>query len=393
MWCLAAGHGMAHLLDQGFPLFLTEIASVMGLSTVQKGSLFAIRQVGFGVVSISAGPFVDMLKRQWGLILTGTMLWAAVSQASIGASPNFAVLFIAVGFLSVPGSLWHLPATAAVSQRFPDRRGVAISIHGFGGNVGNVLGPLLAGSLLVVMYWRHIFFIYVAPSLLLAAFVWWSLKDLGREGPREEDRQLGARLQEAGGMLKDPVLVGLVLVAMLRGTGVTALLNWTPFYLEEELNMGHFEAGVHYMLVSGMGIVAAPVLGALSDRYGRKRVLVPGLLAASAFSLLVVSAGDSFMLPVILACMGLFSFALHQIIQAAVLDVAGRGTEATTIGLLFGLNGVVGGVSPFVASAIIDHLGGYGSIFYYAGILTAIPALLMIIIPLRARGAPAVGGS
>ena len=194
-------------------------------------------------------------------------------------------------------------------------------------------------------------------------------------------------------MLKDPVLVGLVLVAMLRGTGVTALLNWTPFYLEEELNMGHFEAGVHYMLVSGMGIVAAPVLGALSDRYGRKRVLVPGLLAASAFSLLVVSAGDSFMLPVILACMGLFSFALHQIIQAAVLDVAGRGTEATTIGLLFGLNGVVGGVSPFVASAIIDHLGGYGSIFYYAGILTAIPALLMIIIPLRARGAPAVGGS
>jgi hypothetical protein len=73
---------------------------------------------------------------------------------------------------------------------------------------------------------------------------------------------------------------------------------------------------------------------------------------------------------------------LHQIILAAVLDVTGRGTEATSVGLIFGFNGVIGGLSPFIASLIIDHMGGFGSIFYYSGILTAASALVVMFVPL-----------
>jgi MFS family permease len=85
----------------------------------------------------------------------------------------------------------------------------------------------------------------------------------------------------------------------------------------------------------------------------------------------------------ILAGLGLFSFALHQIIQASVLDYVGQGTEATAIGLLFGINGVIGIGSPFLASAIIENWGGYGAVFYYAGILTLVTAVIVLIIPLR----------
>ena len=146
--------------------------------------------------------------------------------------------------------------------------------------------------------------------------------------------------------------------------------------------MGHFEAGFHYALLTGTGIISGPILGILSDRLGRKMVLIPGLVIASALTLLVVSTSDSFLLPLVLAGIGMFSFALHHI-QAALLDVVGRGTEATATGLLFGLNGLVGGVSPFLALAIIEYLGGYGSIFYYVGIVTAVSALIMALIPLR----------
>ena len=107
--------------------------------------------------------------------------------------------------------------------------------------------------------------------------------------------------------------------------------------------MGHFWSGVHFALLTGMGIASAPALGAMSDRYGRKAVLVPGMVLASLFSFLVVGSGDTFFLTLLLAGLGLFSFALHQIMQAAVLDVVGRGTEATAIGLIFGINGVMGG--------------------------------------------------
>ena len=315
---LSFGHGIVHLYDQGFPVFMPAITSALGLSGIQVASLLGIRQAGFGVVNLGGGVFVDMAKNQWGLLLTGCMLWAAVSYMAVGVSPNYALLAVAVIFISIPHALWHLPATAALSRRFPDRRGFAISIHGFGANLGNAIGPLMAGALLTVLIYKWVLFVYAVPTLVLALFVWWSLKDVGREGVAGERRELSARLRDALLMARKPVVMGLVLAATLRGLAFNSIFHWSPFYLEDELGMGTLGAGIHYALLTGMGIASAPVLGVLSDRFSRKMVLVPGLLCAMALPLVVVSTGDSALLPVVLAGMGLFGFALHQIILTAV---------------------------------------------------------------------------
>ena len=391
---LAVGHGGTHLFEFGFPFILTEIAASLGLGTIQKASLFAVKQAGFGVVNLGAGPFVDKLKRQWGLILTGCMVWACIAHGLMGASPNYVILIMPVMLMSIPGSLWHLPSAATVSQRFPDRRGFAISIHGLGGNVGNIIGPLLAGALLGALLWRNVLFIFAGIALVLATLALWSLKEVGREGGQEDQGKPGFDYWGTWSIIKNPVILVLMLAALLRGVAIIDLLNWTPFYLTEVekngLGMGSLEAGFHNALLVGAGVVAAPVLGALSDRYGRKTVLVPGLGASAALSMLIVSAGDSILLPVVLAAMGLFTFSLIQIMQAMVLDLSGIGTEATTMGLFFGLSGIIGTVTPFMAFVIIDHLGGYGSIYYYAGILTALAALFIIIAPLPKPMKPAL---
>jgi sugar phosphate permease len=219
--------------------------------------------------------------------------------------------------------------------------------------------------------------------------VWWSLRDVGREERPSQGKSFRAQFLAIKEVLKNPIVLSLVLAAALRGVGISALSHWTPFYLEEELRMGHFSAGVHFALLTGMGIAAAPVLGVLSDRFSRKMVLVPGLMAAAVLSFLVVSTRDSFLLPLVLAGLGIFTFPLHQIILAAVLDVTGRGTEAAATGFIFAMNGIINGGSVFIATAIIAHLGGYGSIFYYSGILTALSALLVLMIPLAPhRAAP-----
>ncbi len=379
---LSLAHGIAHLYDQGLPVFMPAISSAMGLGNLQVATLLGIRQAGFGVVNLGGGVFVDMLKSQWGLILTGCMVWAAIAQLALGAAPNFALLIIAVGLVSIPGSVWHLPATAALSQRFPDRRGFAISMHAFGSNIGNVLGPLLAGGLLALLYYRTVLFIYAAPALAISFFVWWSLRDVGRDEGPSEAKSLRSQFLATMQALKNPVVLGLVLAAALRGVGLNALFNWTPFYLEKELGMGHFMAGVHFALLTGMGIAAAPVLGVLSDRFNRKMILVPGLMTAAALAMLVVIAGDTVFLPLVLAGVGIFTFSLQQIILAAVLDVTGRGTEAAATGFIFGMDGIISGVSTFLASAIIAHLGGYGSIYYFTGIVTAMSGLLVMMVPL-----------
>jgi MFS family permease len=383
---LSIGHGISHLYDLGFPLLLKNISDVMGFGTVQVAILLSIRQAGSGVINLGAGPLVDTFRGQWGLILTGCLVWSAVAFAFIGLSPNFAVIAIGVALVSIPGALWHLPAAAALSQRFADRRGFAMSIHGSVANVCNYLGPLMAGVLLTVLVWRHVMLLYTIPALVMAGFVWWSLKDLGKEGGPGQKKDLGAAYRDTFKLLKNPLVAGLILAAMLRGIGLSAVGNWTPFYLEDQLGMGHIRTGFYLGLLSGMGIISAPILGALSDKIGRKTILVPGFVVAAVLSMLVVASGDGFLLVLVFVGLGLFSFALHQIIQAAVLDVVGRGTEATAIGLLFGLNGVIAAASPFLARVIIDHFGGYGSIFYYSGILTALTAALVLFLPIPSGG-------
>ena len=382
---LSVGHGLSHMFDQGFPLLITEIAAAMGLGNFRTAVLFAVRQGGSSATSLGGGPVIDHLKSYWGLILTACMLVHAITYAAIGSSPTFGLLVAVVLFLSIPGSLWHLPSAAAISQRFPERRGFAISMHGFGSNIGNVIGPVVAGALLATgfLIWRHVFFIYAGLAVLMAVFVWWSLRGLGREASSGVRSSLRGQFVSALALLKNPIVMALIMAALLRGIGLNALFNWTPFYLRDTLSMSTLEAGIYYAMLTGMGIVSAPVLGWLSDKWGRKAVLVPGFVIAGLLSMAVVGVGDSLLLVPILAGLGLFSFALHQIIQASVLDYVGRGTEATAIGLLFGINGVIGIGSPFLASTIIEYWGGYGAVFYYAGILTLVTAVIVLIIPLR----------
>ena len=390
---LSFGHGISHLYDQGFPVFMPAIQAAMGLSNFQVAFMLGIRQGGFGAVNLIGGAIVDQMKASWGPILIGCMIWAALGFLILAVSPNLVVLIVAVSVVSIPGALWHLPSTAALSRRFPDRRGFAISMHGFGSNVGNVCAPLVAGGLLTFMLWRHILLIYTIPAALMAVFVWWSLKDLGKEDgddTREKPKHdVMSAYREGLGMFKSPLVTTLVLAAAIRGVANNALFQWSPFYLKNAtdggLDMGYFSAGAHLSLLTGMGIISAPILGYLSDRYGRKQVLVPGLIIAAVLTMFVVSAGDTIWLAVLLGGIGLFSFALQQIILAALLDVVPRGTEATASGLIFGINGMLGFGSPFLAAFIIEDLGGYGSIFYYVGALTLVSAVIISFIPFPSR--------
>ena len=387
---LTFGHGVAHLYDLGFPVFLTAIANSLGLSTIQAGIILGIRTSGSGLVSMGAGVLVDRFRGQWGVMLTACMVLNVVAFVVIGLSPGYTLLLIGVFLISVPGSLWHLPAIASLSRRFTDRRAFAISIHSFGSTVGNALGPLVAGLLLSYLIWRNVLFLYAIPAAIVAFFVWWSLKDLGREdneGVRAGDELTIRALGGAGlRLFRNPAMMALLVAASLRGVANNAMFDWTPFYLEKSpeeggLGFSYFWTGFQVALLTGMGAISSPILGQLSDKLGRKEVLVPGLAIAAVLPFFVVPAGNGILVPVVMAGLGLFSFALHQVMLAAILDGVVRGTEATVAGLVFGINGAVGFASTALVAIIIENFGGYGSMYIYVGALTAAAAIIVLFTP------------
>ena len=387
---LTFGHGVAHLYDLGFPVFLTAIANYFSLSTRQTGFLLGIRTSGNGLVSMGSGVLVDRFRDQWGAMLTACMVLNVIAFVVIGMSPNWGVLMLGVILISIPGSLWHLPAIASLSRRFTDRRAFSISIHSFGSTVGNALGPLVAGLLLSYLIWQNVLFLYAIPAAVVALFVWWSLRDLGREEniqPGDAETRTLRTLAGAGvKFFRNPAMLALLVAATLRSIATTAMFDWTPFYLENSTEDGglgftYFWTGLQMALLTGAGAISSPILGQLSDKLGRKQVLVPGLALAAILPFLVVPAGDGFLVPLVMAAIGLFSFALHQVMLAGILDGVERGTEATVAGAVFGINGAVGFASTLLVAHIIDNFGGYGSMYIYVAVLTAVAGVIVLFTP------------
>ena len=385
---LSAGHGIFHWFSQSFFVMLPEVVATFGLNGLQVGAISATREVISGVIALPGGVVTDMVRRHWGLVLAGCMGLFGVGWLIMGISPVYPVLLVGMAAVAAAAAMWHLPAAAALSQRFADRRGSALSIHGVGGNIGDVLGPALTGVLLLTLSWRGVLSIYAVVPMLLVLIIYWAFRDIGRTGsidaapPRFREQMSNTRES-----FKDhPRLWGIMAVAGLRGMANVAFLPFLALYLglDDELGLGNAALGLHIALLVGVGVVAAPVVGYISDRAGRKLVLIPGMLALCALTALLVPFGEGAGLIVILALLGVFFFSDQPILTAAALDVVGDKVAASTLGVFSFSRFVLAAASPLIAGELFDEVGIESTFFFVAGIYL-LATVVLIAVPLSTQ--------
>ena len=301
---LSGGHGIFHWFTQSFFVMLPAVVATFGLSGFQVGAISSTREVVSGTIALPGGVVTDMLRRHWGIVMAVCMALFGVGWLVMGRAPVYPVLLVGMGIVAMAASVWHLPATAALSHHFSNRRGSALSFHGIGGNIGDVLGPaltggLLSGVLIVTLTWRDILSIYTVVPLALSFLVYWAFRDIGHSGTQDRrttgfTEQLS---QTSQSFRTHSRLWGIMVVGGLRGMASVAFVPFLALYLglESELGMEKWNLGLHVALLVGVGVVSTPVMGYLSDRFGRKIVLVPGLLALCVLTALLaaLSAGEA----------------------------------------------------------------------------------------------------
>ena len=385
---LSAGHGIFHWFSQSFYVMLPEVVATFGLNGLQVGAISATREVISGVIALPGGVVTDMVRRHWGLVLAGCMGLFGVGWLIMGISPVYPVLLVGMAAVAAAAAMWHLPAAAALSQRFADRRGSALSIHGVGGNIGDVLGPALTGVLLLTLSWRGVLSIYAVVPMLLVLIIYWAFRDIGRTGSIDAaPPRFREQMSDTRESFKDhPRLWGIMAVAGLRGMANVAFLPFLALYLglDDELGLGNAALGLHIALLVGVGVVAAPVVGYISDRAGRKLVLIPGMLALCALTALLVPFGEGAGLIVILALLGVFFFSDQPILTAAALDVVGDKVAASTLGVFSFSRFVLAAASPLIAGELFDEVGIESTFFFVAGIYL-LATVVLIAVPLSTQ--------
>ncbi len=382
---LATGHVVFHWIVQSFVVALPEIQQAFQLSSVGVGGILSARELASGLVALPAGVVVDILRRYWGPLLASCLGVSALGCLAMGVSPVYPLLLVGMAVVAISHSIWHLPASASLSHHFPERRGVALSAHGVGGSVGDVAGPVATGALLAFLSWRELLSVYAIIPFFLAACAIWSLRNIGR-GRDEPVVTLSERVDATRSLLKTPALWALTVVRGLRGMALVALVTILPLYLGNDLDMGPASRGFHIGMLIAVGLVAKPAAGALSDRFGRKQVLVPGLVwsCLAALALTVFDTGVS--LTIVIALLGLFLYPDQPILVATVFDVVGRDVASTGLGVVASFAFLMSVASPLIAGAIYETLGFEATIYYIAA-LFALAAVLFLALPLRRQEA------
>ena len=377
---LVVGHSVFHWIVQSFVVVLPEIQQAFNLSSVAVGGILTARELASGAVKIPAGMASDALARYWRWLLAACLVAAGLGGLVISGSAGYAAVVTGIIIVTVAHSVWHMPASASLSYHFRHRRGMALSFHGIGGGIGDALGPVATGVLLLVLTWRELLSSYSVAAFVLGAIAIWAFAPIGREptGRRPFAEQ---RLERTRQLLRDSVLLRLALVYGLRAMALVALVTILPLYLDNELALSPAARGFHIGLLIVIGLLTRPVVGHLSDRLGRKRVMVPGLAWSAAMALALVAFDTGIPLTATVALLGLFLYPDQPVLTASVFDLVGPDVGSTALGLVSFVGGLMAAASPLIAGALYEARG-FGTVATYAAGLFAASALAFGTIPI-----------
>ena len=299
VWLISAGHMMTHWYPATFYLLLPLIGRELDLSFGQIGSILTCQYAAGALSNMPGGMVVDAIGRK-GLLMAVALSWIGLPYLVMGFSHSYWMLLVCAALVGIGNNLWHPTAIPLLAQKFPRRRGLVVSIHAMGGNLGDAIAPLVVGAMLTVFSWRDVVVMNVVPGprrVRPAAAV------AGPDRRREAD---GRRIGRPGAATAPPApsrrcaccfQIGpslmLSLGSAVRAMTAMTLLTFLPVFLTDDLGYSPAWVGGCLFALQAAGFAAAPIAGHLSDRVGRRSIIMSSMLMSGVVLLFMAFAGRS----------------------------------------------------------------------------------------------------
>lgn len=366
-------HGIFHFMQQSFSVMLPAIKDALGISAVAIGALMSVKEVSMGVFSLPGGVLSDRLRHHRGVIMAICMALFGSGWLMIGLAPVYPLLIFGMVLVSIASSVWHLPSMAEISRRFADRKGASLAIFGIGGSFGDIFGPVITGLLLGVLAWREVISIYAIVPLLMTFWFLWALRDVGgaeysSKTVADKHIDLKTQIHITKEYFKTTDIWKVNLAAGFRGMCYTIYVTFLPLYMKEGLGFSSRSIGFHFGLLWTVGIAASPLMGHLSDRLGRKPVLVPALLCSATLTVILALFGKGIAFTVIIGLLGIFLRSDYALLSAAILDIVGQEVATTMLGVLSFLRFGMAAVSPLIAGYLYQSFGMKATLLFVAAL-------------------------
>jgi MFS transporter, FSR family, fosmidomycin resistance protein len=389
MWLITLGHSLTHWYPATFYLLMPIIGKELGLSYSQIGLIMTCQYVAGAVANIPGGILVDTVGRK-GVLMATSLFWVGFPYLLMGFSHSYLMLLGCVALVGFGNSLWHPTAIPTLARRFPDRKGLVLSLHGMGGNVGDAIAPIVVGALLATLTWREVVVLNVVPGIVIALliFVFLGTLQLGsRRADAARPQSLRDYFRGLPELFRNRSLLLLSTSSAFRSLTQNALLTFLPVYLAYEMGYSPFWVGACMFALQTAGFAAAPVAGHLSDRMGRKSVMMTSMAMTAVVLVFMALAGRSLAFVFFVTVLGFFLYAIRPVMQAWLLETTPKNMGGTSIGVLFGAQALGSSVGPLLGGLVADSYGLTATFHFLAG--TIIAANLFIFFMPRTEAAKA----
>ena len=373
---ITAAHFSHHVANSLLNPLLPLIRDAFALSYGQSGFAVSAFSIAAGLANAPWGVLADRVGSRivivGGLFLMGA---ASVALATAGSYWQLLALLIVLGIVS--GS-YHGPAAALIARMFSPRvRGTAMGIHITGGHLSFFAAPAVAGVLATATgTWRTPYIWFAAAPIVFGALLWFVAPHvLERAAPGDRF----AAFREIGRVFRD---VGpVVSLSIAFQFGIAALLAFLALYLVDARGLSPALAAVFFGVPQLVGVIGAPLGGWLSDRLGRRRVMVGGL-ALMGPAVYAITAVPNEALLVALVVFGLLWSMRSTVTETLVMDSASPGRRATVLGGYYLLNAHVGGIGAPIFGFLAEAVG-LANAFSWMGIAFVVMSAVALVIGRR----------
>jgi len=366
---VAVGFG---IIVPAIPLF----ARSFGVSNAAVGliiSLFALSRFASGLFS---GKLVDKFGERTVFAVGVAFVALSVGACGIAQSYNQLLFFRAAGGLG--SSMFSVAASSVILRSVTDaQRGHAQSVYNGSFLLGAIAGPAIGGGLAAVSL-RAPFFVY-ATALSISgtvAFIFFTSEHL--QAPKKsEGKKVAMSLKDAFALKGYRYALIITFVASWVIFGVrTSIL---PLFITEELKSTAAVVGWGFTIsavIQGSLILRA---GRLSDKRGRRFVLVVGTTIALTGVVILTLTLNPLMFFLSMAIIGLGNAFLASAPATIVGDlIEGKGGQVIAVFQMAGDAGMI--VGPVVVGFVADHYG-YRAAFGLSGLVFCIAIALSIKMP------------
>jgi predicted MFS family arabinose efflux permease len=251
-------------------------------------------------------------------------------------------------------------------------------MQSFGSNLlGTMLAPIVLVALATNYGWRNAFFIAGVPGLILAALGFFVIKETPAKLVSEQKPK--APVTE---LLKYRNVWVAILLSCCMMTWMFAQITFMPKYLIAVKHFEEHEMG-KTMAAFGLGsIIWGALVPALSDKFGRKPMVIIFFLLSMIMPLSVVYFGNSFSGLAPLVLLGATTMGCFPLVLATVpSETVPRQYLAQTMGFVMGIGELVGGfAAPAIAGWSADTWGLDAPFLIAAGAALAASIIAFLLI-------------